>query len=111
MSFLAKNNRCAICLNKNLQKDQKVCNECSFINEFVTKWGRENLRAILTNHLNKHNSIRNNNLNEKIKEDEPRPVSNITLTHELSGCKSNNCSCHNRGGSFSACAPPYNPNH
>ena len=54
MPFLAKNYRCAICLNKNLQKDQKVCNECSFINEFVTKWGRENLRAILTNHLNEH---------------------------------------------------------
>ena len=109
MSFLGKNNRCAICLNKNLQKDQKVCNECSFINEFVTKWGRENLRAILTNHLNKHNnSLRNNETNEKISKEEI-PISNITLTHELNSCKKHNCSCHTRNSFSGACAPPYNP--
>ena len=43
--------RCAICQTTNKQKKQKVCDECSFINEFVTKWGRENLRAILTEYL------------------------------------------------------------
>ena len=107
MSFLAKDPRCAICLNKNLQKNQKVCNECSFINEFVTKWGRENLRSILTNHLNKHNNaLRNEDKSDTEKE---APISNITLTHELnSGCANNSCSCHSRKSFGGACAPPYN---
>ena len=65
----------------------------------LLKMGKENLRAILTNHLNEHNSIRHNKgSKENSKEKEP-PISNITYA-ELSGCKNHNCSCHNRGGSF-----------
>ena len=107
------NSRCAICQTTNKQKKQKVCDECSFINEFVTKWGRENLRAILTNHLTQQRSGSMNNLcdekNEKIKQEQP--ITNITLTRELSQqCRNDSCSCHSRKSFSCPSAPPYQPN-
>lgn len=105
------NSRCAICQTTNKQKKQKVCNECSFINEFVTKWGRENLRAILNNHLTQQLTGSTNNLceekNEIIKK-EP-PVSNITIMRESSQCRNDSCSCHSRKSFSCPTAPPYQP--
>ena len=45
--------RCAICQTTNKQKKQTVCDECSFVNEFVVKWGRENLRFYFTKLFNR----------------------------------------------------------
>lgn len=92
------NNRCAICQTKNKQKKLKVCDDCVFVNEFVTKWGRENLRAILNSWLlEKQNIV----IDKKESCDEP-----------ANKCKSQSCSCHNRRNTltqslYAPCAPPY----
>ena len=111
--------RCAICQTTNKQKKQKVCDECSFINEFVTKWGRENLRAILTEYLlNKPNKKINYKIeNENVKNDSQcnflqRSNTLPSVYSNCSSCSNQNCSCHTRknNNNFqSPCAPPYNP--
>jgi len=94
---LFNNNRCAICHTKNKQKKSQVCDDCVFVNDFVTKWGRENLRAILNSWLmDKQNIV----INKK----EP--------CEDKKGCKSNDCSCHIRRNTitqslYAPCAPPY----
>lgn len=105
--------RCAICQSTNKQKKQTVCDECSFVNEFVVKWGRENLRFIL------HNYIIENSLNSKtIREEKNKRIDvNECSTNVKIGCGNTSCSCHTRK-SFSGnctyaiqpCAPPYKSN-
>lgn len=107
------NSRCAICQTTNKQKKQKVCDECSFITDFVTKWGRENLRVILTNHLINYRSNSINNLseekNEKVKQAEQCSASNTTSNHEFHSCTNQNCSCRTRKSFSCPSAPPYRP--
>jgi len=96
--------RCAICQTKNKEKKHKICDDCKFVNDFVVKWGRENLRDLLNAHLLEKSNNGNNIVLEK------------KDTDEINICKSSECSCKNRR-SFSrhsnytqnvvACAPPY----
>lgn len=43
-----KSRRCAICSSKNKPSKKTICEECSFIKDFVIKFGRENLRQVVT---------------------------------------------------------------
>ncbi len=109
--------RCAVCQTTNKRRKQKVCDECSFINEFVTKWGRENLRVILTNYLlqNNTNTVKNFKMDssESVINDSSHTIrrSNTNSTN-FHNCSEPKCSCHSRKNSNNfqnPCAPPYNP--
>lgn len=43
------NKCCALCSTTNKKHGKVICDDCSFIKEFIIKYGRENMRLILAN--------------------------------------------------------------
>ena len=101
--------RCAICQTKNKQKKTKVCGDCIFVNDFITKWGRENLRSIVNTWLlDKQNIVIEKKENKEIYREHHE------AHHEKKHCNSPDCSCHSRRHTVSnisfPTAPPYEKN-
>lgn len=96
---ISSDQRCSICQTKNKQKKSKVCGDCIFINDFITKWGRENLRSIVNTWLlDKQNIV----------------IEKKECQEEKKHCNSPDCSCHARRHTLSnitfPSAPPYDKN-
>ena len=114
--------RCKICSTKNKEKRSHICEECNFIPNYITKYGRENLKRIINNSysefenpiqkefmIDQHNSTVNENKNNKIEvltlaPSAPSECHNESSTDscndynikQFSRCKSVNCSCKDR---------------
>ena len=109
--------RCAICSSKNKKGRKTICEECLFVLDFVVKYGRENLRSIINNVINKSLNASNQNISNQntsspsLKRTDSIHSINIHTNPNSSNCgrscKEATCSCHNRE-SFIAMAPPYN---
>lgn len=46
--------RCALCSTTNKKNSKLICDECLFIKDFIIKYGRENIRYLITNFYNNH---------------------------------------------------------
>ena len=53
--------RCVLCSTTNKKNGKLICEECSFIKDFMIKYGRENMRIIVAN-FNNMNAIHNNSV-------------------------------------------------
>lgn len=96
--------RCAICSSKNKPNNKTICEECIFIKEFVIKFGRENLRQIVSANSSPHLSRR-----ATVSEQTPANPSTTNITNNntctpnpacipIPGntCNVPSCSCHAR---------------
>lgn len=113
---LLNKSRCAICSSKNKKGNKTICEECMFVLDFVVKYGRENLRSIINNVINKSLNINQNTSNQitsspSLKRADSIHSINIHTNPNSSNCgrscKEPTCSCHNRENCI-AMAPPYN---
>ena len=128
MGNINSKKRCRICLSKNKDIKTHICEECNFIPQYITKYGRENLKRILNNsfkefeipinlkaeHMFEHRDFFNRSNNSEILNLQPSaPTLNSESTTDenceknFSRCKSLNCSCKDRKKSFVTSV--YNP--
>ena len=132
MGLSQSKKRCKICSTKNKEKKSTICEECNFIPNYITKYGRENLKRILNNsYQDFENPIHSEDKNEceihalkQIRKKEhnikiltlQQPtaphIGNESTTDDynikpLSKCKSINCSCN--GINTSRVSSTYNP--
>jgi hypothetical protein len=120
--------RCKICASTNINKKSHICEECTFIPNYITRYGRENLKRILNSSLKIYESpvcVNDNFVEENVKENDnkliepistinnnthpqpsaPLPNDNYRISRRFSNCKSENCSCQSRKQSINL--PPY----
>lgn len=69
--------RCVLC-STNKKNGKLICDDCSFIKAFIIKYGRENLKIIVTNFDNSYTSrsVMNNHIrqpNDNYLQCEPDP--------------------------------------
>ena len=129
MGNINSKKRCRICLSKNKDIQTHICEECNFIPQYITKYGRENLKRILNNsykeyelpinlendNVFEHRKFTNRNKNCEIlnlqQPSAPELNSESTIDeqceHSNSRCKSFNCSCKERKKVFRTSI--YNP--
>ena len=129
MGNINSKKRCRICLSKNKDIKTHICEECNFIPQYITKYGRENLKRILNNSYKEfelplnfktdnvfetHNYLNRSNNSEILNLQQPSaPVLNSESTTDencekpFSHCKSLNCSCRDRKKVFRTSV--YNP--
>jgi len=109
--------RCKICSTLNKNKKEHLCEECKFIPNYITKFGRENLKRIIHSSFQEYEkpivdmnnqdqkkrskSFRKNiksvlTLNEPIPTAPPEAIYNEEPYMQTHSCKSKNCSCHER---------------
>jgi hypothetical protein len=110
--------RCKICSTVNKNKKEHLCEECQFIPNYITKFGRENLKRIIHSSFQeyekpiiddqetkkKRSKSFRKNINSVLTLNEPMPTAPSppeAIYHEESYmqthcCKSKNCSCHER---------------
>jgi len=120
--------RCKICSTKNKQKKSHICEECVFIPNYITKYGRENIKRIINNSYTEYenpigkdfmydrqNTIKNHSTN-KIEMLTTLPNAPIecnlnesTTDCNISRCKSQNCSCKDRHNHSQYRTSVYNP--
>ena len=115
MGNINSKKRCRICLSKNKDIKTHICEECNFIPQYITKYGRENLKRILNNSYKEYeipinlknedvfehrNFLNRNKKCEILNIQQPSaPELNSESTTEnqcvnsYSRCKSHNCSC------------------
>lgn len=94
--------RCALCSTTNKKNGKLICDDCSFIKEFIIKYGRENMRTLITNFYNAHTPTpaMNNyiapyyNYTAQANEPTAPPIS------VCNSCRNINCSCRQRNTSF-----------
>ena len=118
MGICQSKKRCKICSSKNKDNRQHICEECSFIPHYITRYGRENLKRILNNSykeyeipinindtlIKNHDKTHKNNISEILTLNQPSaPLSSESTTDDFlqrSSCKSINCNCKNRNTNF-----------
>ena len=100
--------RCALCSTTNKKYGKLICDDCSFIKEFIIKYGRENMRTLITNFYNSHtpSPAMNNYINPYYSYSTP-PLpgemyeQSATPIVACRMCRNTVCSCKQRSGSFS----------
>ena len=117
MGITQSKKRCKICSTKNKEKRSHICEECNFIPNYITKYGRENLKRIINNsYTGFENPITKEFMIDRCdsKVNETNKLDILTLQSSappdcqtesntddcnikhLSRCKSINCSCKDR---------------
>ena len=102
--------RCALCSTTNKKNGKLICDDCSFIKEFIIKYGRENMRTLIANFYNSHtpSPAMNNYINPyysysapslqgEMYEPSAPPMGPIVCRV----CRNASCSCRQRSSSFS----------
>lgn len=103
--------RCTLCSTTNKKNGKLICDDCSFIKEFIIKYGRENMRTLITNFYNSHtpapamnNPIAPYNFNfaypslyNDMYEPSAPPMGNALCRM----CRNASCSCRQRSNSLS----------
>ena len=129
MGNMNSKKRCRICLSKNKDITTHICEECNFIPQYITKFGRENLKRLINNsykdyeipinlkseNVFEHRDFFNRNNNGEVLNLQEPTAPNLnseSTTDEqceqaFSRCKSINCSCKDRKKVYRASV--YNP--
>jgi hypothetical protein len=129
MGNINSKKRCRICLSKNKDIKTHICEECTFIPQYITKYGRENLKRILNNSYKEYEipiSLKSDNVYEhreffnrsnnseilNLQQPSAPALNGESTTDEqcenpISRCKSLNCSCKDRKKIFRTSV--YNP--
>ena len=103
--------RCALCSTTNKKNGKLICDDCSFIKEFIIKFGRENMRTLITNFYNTHSPApAYNNLMpfHSMSYSDPglhyiEPSAPSVISCRV--CHNMNCSCRQRSNSFNVQLP------
>ena len=95
--------RCKICSTKNKEKKSHICEECNFIPNYITKYGRENLKRIINNSysefenpiakeflIDRHNSVKDHNPKMEILTLEPSAPPNCHNESSTDSCNNYN---------------------
>ena len=100
-----KSRRCAVWSSKNKPSKKTICEECSFIKDFVIKFGRENLRQIVTTYTTPYLSRKasHGGTNSTL------PTTSITNNNSCTPapcntCNVPTCTCHARAAAAIATA-------
>ncbi len=98
--------RCALCSTTNKKNGKLICDDCSFIKAFIIKYGRENMRTLITNFYNSHTPgpAMNNYIAPYYSYSTPSLHYNEPSAPpmgECRTCRNVNCSCRQRSSSFS----------
>ena len=103
--------RCALCSTTNKKNGKLICDDCSFIKEFIIKYGRENMRTLITNFYNSHtpSPAMNNFINPYNYNNYSYSAPALHNEYEPSAppmvacrvCRNTACSCRQRSSSFS----------
>lgn len=94
--------RCVLCSTTNKKNNKLICDECSFIKDFIIKFGRESMRSIVNSFYNK-NSNHNYIPPPEISYSAPNlhePSAPAYSQVACRSCMNPNCSCRSRSNSI-----------